>query len=38
MLKWLKQRFCKHKYRKYYDKASKGYVKRCVKCNKIEPR
>jgi len=24
MLKWLKQRFCKHKYRKHYDKATKG--------------
>lgn len=36
MLKWLKQRFCKHKYRKHYDKATKGYVRRCVKCGKIE--
>lgn len=36
MLRWLKQRFCKHKYRKHYDKAAKGYVRRCVKCGKIE--
>ena len=36
MLKWLKQRFCKHKYRKHYDKTTKGYVRRCVKCGKIE--
>ena len=27
---------CKHKYRKHYDKATKGYVRRCVKCGKIE--
>ena len=36
MLKWLKQIFCKHKYRKHYDKTAKGYVRRCVKCGKIE--
>lgn len=36
MLRWLKQRFCKHKYRKHYDKTTKGYVRRCVKCGKIE--
>ena len=36
MFKWLKQRFCKHKYRKHYDKSTKGYVRRCVKCGKIE--
>lgn len=36
MLKWLKQRFCKHKYRKHYDKTTNGYVRRCVKCGKIE--
>lgn len=36
MFKWLKQIFCKHKYRKHYDKTAKGYVRRCVKCGKIE--
>lgn len=36
MLRWLNQRFCKHKYRKHYDKTAKGYVRRCVKCGKIE--
>ena len=36
MFRWLKQRFCKHKYRKHYDKTAKGYVRRCVKCGKIE--
>lgn len=23
-------------YRKHYDKTTKGYVRRCVKCGKIE--
>lgn len=36
MFRWIKQRFCKHKYRKHYDKTTKGYVRRCVKCGKIE--
>lgn len=35
-IRWLKQRFCKHKYCKHYNKAKKGYVRRCVKCGKIE--
>lgn len=36
MFKWLKQKFCKHKYCKRYNKATKGYVRRCAKCGKIE--
>lgn len=35
-IRWLKQRFCKHKYCKRYNKAAKGYVRRCAKCGKIE--
>lgn len=38
MLEMLKQCFCKHKYRKHYDKDRKEYVRRCVKCDKIEQR
>lgn len=36
MFRWLKQKFCKHKYCKHYNKATKVYVRRCVKCGKIE--
>lgn len=35
-IRWLKQKFCKHKYCKHYKKTTKGYVRRCVKCGKIE--
>ena len=35
-IRWLKQKFCKHKYCNHYNKATKGYVRRCVKCGKIE--
>lgn len=35
-IRWLKQKFCKHKYCTHYNKATKGYVRRCVKCGKIE--
>ena len=31
----LKQRFCKHNYKKRYSKKEKGYVYRCTKCNKV---
>ena len=33
---FIKQKFCKHKYCKHYNKTTKGYVRRCVKCGKIE--
>lgn len=35
-IRWLKQKFCEHKYCKHYNKATKGYVRRCAKCGKIE--
>lgn len=35
-IRWLKQKFCKHKYCKHCNKATKRYVRRCVKCGKIE--
>lgn len=31
---WLKEKLCKHKYRKHYSRDSNGYVMRCVKCGK----
>lgn len=35
MITWLKQKICKHHYCKNWSRDSGGYVKRCVKCNKI---
>ena len=32
----LRQRYCKHNYRKHWNREYGGYVKRCTKCNKIE--
>lgn len=37
VIKWLRQRFCKHKYRKHWSKERQQYEMRCVKCNKITP-
>ena len=31
---WMKQKRCKHKYRKRYSKETGGYVMRCTKCEK----
>ena len=31
---WMKQKRCKHKYRKHYSKETGGYVIRCAKCEK----
>ena len=31
---WMKQKRCKHKYRKHYSKETGGYVMRCAKCEK----
>lgn len=35
---WTKQKRCKHKYRKHYNRDSGGYVMRCVKCGKEKER
>lgn len=34
--KWLKQKQCKHHYRKHWSRDTGGYVRRCVKCGKVE--
>lgn len=31
----LKQRFCKHNYKKHYSTTEGGYVLRCTKCDKV---
>nr|DAP75721.1 MAG TPA: General transcription and DNA repair, Helicase, Translocase, DNA repair.5A [Caudoviricetes sp.] len=31
----LRQRYCKHNYRKRWSRENGGYVKRCTKCNKV---
>ncbi len=36
---WWKQRRCKHIYKKHWSRSAGqygGYVRRCVKCGKIE--
>ncbi len=34
MFRWLRQKFCKHAYRKHWSRDAGGYVMRCVKCEK----
>lgn len=34
MFRWLRQKFCKHAYRKHWNRDAGGYVMRCVKCEK----
>nr|DAT85907.1 MAG TPA: Halobacterial output domain 2 [Caudoviricetes sp.] len=39
MIRWFRQRRCCHEYRKHWNRTSGqhgGYVRRCVKCGKIE--
>ena len=31
----LKQRLCKHNFKKHYSTRKKGYVFRCTKCDKV---
>nr|DAG82567.1 MAG TPA: DNA-directed RNA polymerase [Caudoviricetes sp.] len=31
---WLKQKLCRHQYRKYYSRDRGMYVIRCMKCGK----
>lgn len=31
---WVKQKRCKHKYRKHYNKDKGFYVMRCMRCEK----
>lgn len=28
----IRQRFCKHHYKKHYSKSEKAYIMRCTKC------
>jgi hypothetical protein len=32
---WIKQKTCKHRTRKSYDKVGKRYVYKCTKCGKV---
>ena len=32
---WIRQRFCRHKYKKHWNKKTKEYERRCVYCEKV---
>nr|DAE72651.1 MAG TPA: Halobacterial output domain 2 [Caudoviricetes sp.]DAQ42531.1 MAG TPA: Halobacterial output domain 2 [Caudoviricetes sp.] len=39
VLTWFRQHYCRHSYRKHWNRDSGpygGYVRRCTKCNRIE--